>query len=168
MKYVIDGQMPSFRFLTMFFGVLRATQDVALAGAAHAVVAAVALALCLFVWRRSTDGAWRALALVATMPLVTPYSFDYDQVVMVIPFAMLAWRSWQVGVRVLDGIVLALIWIMPAVAGIGTRWTGFPVVVVLLLVLLGIAVRGALRSKEQSKVSRPIRLACPHCSGRRR
>jgi hypothetical protein len=151
-KYVIDGRLPSFRFFTTFIGVLRATHDVAIAWAAHAVVAVAALALCLFVWRRSTDGAWRALALVATMPLVSPYSFDYDQVVMAIPFAMLAWRSWQAGVRATDGIVLTLIWIMPIVAEIGTRWAGFPVGPVLLLILLAIAVRGALGGNSRARL----------------
>jgi len=53
-------------------------------------VALLALALAAWVWRESDKPAHLALALVASMPLVSPYVWDYDMAILVLPMAYLA------------------------------------------------------------------------------
>jgi hypothetical protein len=65
-----------------------ASPQVALVGQmATTVLAALAAAL---VWRRSDRPSMQALALAAAVPLATPYAYDYDLAILVVPFVLLA------------------------------------------------------------------------------
>lgn len=57
-------------------------------------VALFALTLAVWVWRATTEPGVRALALVASTPLVSPYIWDYDIAILIIPIAFLASESW--------------------------------------------------------------------------
>jgi hypothetical protein len=53
-------------------------------------VAVLAIVCSAWVWKSSTNLAPRALALVAAIPLVSPYVWDYDMAMLIIPIAFLA------------------------------------------------------------------------------
>src|SRR5574342_91948 len=65
-----------------------ASPEVALLGQmTMTILSALAVAV---VWHRSTRLSMRALALAAAIPLATPYAYDYDLAILVVPFMLLA------------------------------------------------------------------------------
>ena len=60
----------------------------------QACVALFAIMLAAWVWRVTTRPGLRALALIASTPLVSPYVWDYDMAILIIPIAFLASESW--------------------------------------------------------------------------
>jgi hypothetical protein len=71
----------------------------------------LAIAIATWVWRTSTKPAALALSLVAAMPLVSPYVWDYDMAILVIPMVFLAndaeANKWTAG----RFILITIIWI---------------------------------------------------------
>jgi len=64
------------------------------ASIAQACIALLAIALAAWVWRTTTKQGPLALALVAAIPLTSPYVWDYDMAILVIPIAFLANDTW--------------------------------------------------------------------------
>lgn len=57
--------------------------------------AMTAIMVVFWVWRVSTLQSARALSLVAAIPLISPYVWDYDMAMLVIPIAFLASGAWK-------------------------------------------------------------------------
>ena len=99
---------------TVFAAVRHATGVVAVASVAQALTTIAVLVVCALVWRRTSNPATRALALMAGIPLVGPYAYDYDTCALIVPILYLvreAWRSGEVAGRDV-GLVLML-WVTP-------------------------------------------------------
>jgi hypothetical protein len=95
---------------------------------------AAALAVAL-VWRWSARPSTRALAVAAATPLATPYAYDYDTAMLVVPFVLLAAERRR-GITV-PAWVLATLWVAPLLVPLATQTTGWhpgPVVLAALLV----------------------------------
>lgn len=80
------------------------------------IVAVAALALAIRAWRRPGDMNAKLALAAATVPLVSPYMFDYDLVILVLPICLLladGFRNgWLPGMRP----ILMAAWIAPAIA----------------------------------------------------
>ena len=74
-------------------------------------VALLAITLSTWVWRTSTNPGARALALVASTPLISPYVWDYDMAILVIPIAFLANEAWENKWSAARFILLISMWV---------------------------------------------------------
>jgi hypothetical protein len=100
-----------------------------------AVTAAVVLALCA-IWCRRAPLAWRGSALAIALPLATPYAFDYDLVVLVLPIAWLFRDALRARASLVDETLLVAAWASPALFWVIAMAGGPPLMPVLLAVLL--------------------------------
>jgi len=57
-------------------------------------IALLAITVAAWVWRASGQPAPRVLALITSIPLASPYVWDYDMAMLVIPVAFLANETW--------------------------------------------------------------------------
>lgn len=124
------------RMPTVMVSVLQLTGHRTVAAALHAVVALAALAALGHVWRHTDATDVRALGLVASMPLVAPYFFDYDLAVGIVPLALLAGRAAESGLTWPRLLVMAALWVTPpfiTYAPEGLRWPVAPLIWTLLL-----------------------------------
>jgi hypothetical protein len=110
---VVDGAFPLERMPTTFVAMLQAAGDVGTAQLAQAVSTALAVGIVMWVWWRSEDPGARALAFAASVPLATPFGYDYDLAVLAVPFVIIGWRTWRQGARPLEVVLLILLWIAP-------------------------------------------------------
>ncbi len=118
------GHLPIHRLVTPFALLLAAGAPVALALALHAAAALAAIAAAIHVWRRSDEALPRALALTLAAVLATPYAYDYDLAIMVLPAALLLRRDApfaldEVAMRWL--VALALLPVLTLLLGVGTK-----------------------------------------------
>ena len=118
---IVDLRVPWERMPTAFVTVFHLTGDPVAARAVQAVSSVAAIAVCLWVWRRSDDFGLRTLALAASVPLVTPYAFDYDLAVLAVPIAILGWRAWREGLRDGDLLLLIALWVAPLMLWMTSR-----------------------------------------------
>jgi hypothetical protein len=56
------------------------------------------------------DIATRSLVWAAGSLLVTPFIYDYDLAIFVVPLAALAWQDWRDRVAWLDAVVMSALW----------------------------------------------------------
>src|SRR5262245_17451171 len=108
-----DERLPWERMPTVFVALRHATGSVRLAELGQAVATLCAVAACLLVWRRSADPASRWLALGAGAVLASPYAFDYDAALLVLPFAYLVREIAGRGMRGAVPVVIVLLWLTP-------------------------------------------------------
>jgi hypothetical protein len=97
-----------------------------------------------FVWWRTTDPRWRALALAASLPLVGPYAYDYDTCALIVPIlyvAHAALRRSEVSRR--DAVLLVVLWLTPVALWLASTALGQQVGPLLLGMALAEAVRRA-------------------------
>jgi hypothetical protein len=100
-----------------------------------AVTAAVVLALCT-IWHRRAPLAWRGSALALALPLATPYAFDHDLVVLVLPVAWLFCDALRERASLVEETLLVVAWASPALFWVIAMAGGPPLMPVLLAVLL--------------------------------
>ena len=129
----------------------------ALAWAMQGVTAVGAAIIVWLVWRSGARCALKAATLSAATLIATPYAFAYDLAAIAIPIAFLAkdqirWgllRGEQTILLGLFGTVLAILVIF-ADRPVGTTFGSVPLGPVVLVMLLGLALRRAFYRGEQS------------------
>ena len=145
------GRMP-----TVLSAVLQFTQSKALAWTMQTLAAAVSLAGLTCVWRSSTLPALRALSLVASIPLATPYLFDYDLAVLLIPFAFIMLDIRSSGLDLKRFCLVMGLWVMPPTiyfaAAFQPATALWPIAPIVWMLLLGYAV---LASHENALIRKP-------------
>jgi hypothetical protein len=87
-----------------------------LAYALQAVVIAMLVVAMLWLWRSPAHFAVKAAALCIGTILATPYSFDYDMMVLAPPIAFLATDGIARGFAPWEKTALAALWLVPLVA----------------------------------------------------
>ena len=105
---------------------------------------AVALAAALiWLWRSSAAFALKAAALTIATILATPYSLDYDFVVLAPALAFLAADGHARGFGDYQKSALALLWFMPLIARTVAEWTLIPLGVPAMALVLVLILRRA-------------------------
>jgi len=109
--------------------------------AATTVVVACVLAL---VWRSRADFALKAAALAIAALLATPYSLDYDLMVLAPALAFLAAHGLAHGFRPYEASALALLWLVPLVARSVAQFTLIPLGVPAMLAVFALIMGRAM------------------------
>lgn len=110
--------------------------SVALAYGAQGVVALAALLSALRIWRGDTTLERRGVALCAAVLLITPYSLDYDLVVLAPMIALLSAQGARNGFGDWDLAIAMALWALPGFARPLAQHLAIPVIVPLLLLVL--------------------------------
>jgi hypothetical protein len=114
--------------------------------AAYAVQAACTLAaaaLVIWLWRGKAPLAVQSAALIAACLFATPYSLDYDLVVMGPALAFLAADGIRRGFLPWEKTLLAFCWFAPFVTRFVAEYTGIPLGLIALFALFALALRRA-------------------------
>jgi hypothetical protein len=107
-----------------------------------AVSIAVAVALTRL-WRSRADFALKAAALAIAALLATPYSLDYDLMVLAPAIAFLAAHGLVHGFRPYEASALAALWLVPLVARSVAEYTSVPLGVPMMLAVFILMIRRA-------------------------
>jgi len=85
--------------------------------ALQAVAATLAFAAAAWIWyRRETPLVLRASALCAAMFLITPYSMDYDLVILAVPLVLWVSYGRETFLFPYERVVLVVLWFLPLIA----------------------------------------------------
>ena len=103
------------------------------------------------IWRRTEATAPRSLAWAAGAVLATPFLYDYDLAIFVIPLAAIAWSRWQASIGLIDALALTALWSTSFMLRFAAGAIGFqpgPLVAALLLVYAA-WIAGGYRSADK-------------------
>jgi arabinofuranan 3-O-arabinosyltransferase len=148
----------SWGLLQTVYGLIRDRHGGAVPAWTMQGVTTLAVAVIVWlVWRSEVRYALKAATLSVAALIATPYAFAYDLAAIAIPIAFLAsdqircglLRGEQTILLALFGTVLTILVIF-ADRPVGTTFGGVPLGPVVMITLLGIAVRRAFRPGEQS------------------
>ncbi|HKF72414.1 MAG TPA: glycosyltransferase family 87 protein [Stellaceae bacterium] len=139
------GRVPWDRMATAFASARLAGLGIAAAYALQIAVGLVALGVLARVWWRRAPLALAGSILVLSIPLTTPYAYDYDLVMLLLPLAWLLQEARSTGFRRGEAIILLAAWVMPVAGKFVAEVTRFqPTWLVMLLFLLTTSRRALL------------------------
>jgi hypothetical protein len=105
-------------------------------------VGCAAAALLIWAWRGPAARPLKYSVLVVANLLVTPYVFNYDLVLLILPIAWLGWHAARSGWLRGEKLILFVAWLSPALVTSIAVLTGFqPGIVLPSLLLWGICRR---------------------------
>jgi hypothetical protein len=116
---------------------------VSVAYAVQAIFALGAAALIVWLWRGKASLEVRSAALIAACLFATPYSLDYDLVVMAPAIAFLTVDGLKRGFLPWEKTLLAFCWFSPLLTRFVAEYTGIPLGLIALLTLFVLALRRA-------------------------
>jgi hypothetical protein len=119
---------------------------VPLAYAAQAVVTVGVAIAVIRIWRSGASFADKAAVLLIGTLLATPYSLDYDLMLLAPALAFLTTDIMRRGATAWEATLLAALWLMPLVARSLAQVTLIPLAVPLMLVTLLLVLRRTFRS----------------------
>jgi hypothetical protein len=117
---------------------------VALAYGMQAAVTVAVGASLAWLWRSDCSDPLKAAALALAMMLATPYSLDYDMMVLAPAIAFLAADGLARGFLPWEKTALAFLWLVPLVARSVAEWTLIPLGVLAMLVVYALVMRRAV------------------------
>ena len=146
--YLPEATLVRARWVTPFGLALAAGAPPALAMTLQAVAAPAVLAAIVAVFRRTADAFARSAAIAAGTLLFTPYGYDYDLAILVVPTACLLARLGDAP-RFARGDLarLAVLWLAPLLSYPAAIAFGFTPAGVLLVAILAFAWSTAGRAK---------------------
>ncbi len=124
-------------------------------GAAMFVVAVSLIRL----WRSEAPLALKGAALALGALLATPYSLDYDMMVLAPGIAFLAADGLKRGFAPWEKSALAWLWFVPLVARTTAEYAFIPLGIWTMLAVFALVLRGAARDSRQT--ARPVALRTP-------
>ena len=110
------GRVPWDRMATAFAAARLAGLGIAASYALQIAVALLALGVLAQLWWRRAPLPLAGSALVLSIPLTTPYAYDYDLVMLLLPLAWLLQEARSTGFRRGEALLLMAAWALP-VAG---------------------------------------------------
>ena len=125
---------------------------VALAYALQGAVTLLVAAALVWLWRSAAAYPLKAAALIIGCVLATPYSLDYDLMLLAPAIAYLALDGWQRGFGPYEKTVLAALWIVPLVARSVPELTYVPLAVPLMLLTFGLLLHRAMNETGVAKL----------------
>lgn len=135
-RVVDSGAVPWVRMPTVYAAARVMGFDAATGRIVQLAATAATAAVVCAIWYRHAAIAWRGAALALGLPLATPYAFDYDLVVLVLPLAWLLLGKIGERFRPSDDLLLAVAWSAPALFWVIALAGGPPLMPLLLAALL--------------------------------
>jgi alpha-1,2-mannosyltransferase len=133
---VLEQGGPGFAKMQSAFAAVRLLGgSISAAYAVQTFLTVVVLACLAVLWRSDADHRLKAAALMVASLLTTPYSMDYDMVVLGPAIAALASLGIERGFRPYGMSLLALVWIMPLVARVCATAILLPLGIIAMTVL---------------------------------
>jgi hypothetical protein len=125
---------------------------VSLAYAAQ-LIAILALAACLIrLWRNGAEFAHKAAALCIAALLATPYSLDYDMMVLAPAIALLLGHGAARGFLAWEKTAIAGLWLVPLIARGAAEYALLPLGVITMIGVLALVMyRSITQSREVSR-----------------
>jgi hypothetical protein len=123
-----------------------------------AVTVAIAAALC-WLWRSRASFALKAAGLLIGTLLATPYSLDYDLMLLAPAIAYLATDGMARGFANWEKSILAALWIVPIIARSVPQATLIPLAVPIMLIALAFLLRRAMIESGIAQASGVLRRA---------
>lgn len=117
-----------------------------------AVTAAVAAAL-IWLWRSPAAYPLKAAALIVGCLLATPYSLDYDLMLLAPAIAYLAADGMARGFAPWQKTILAALWIVPLIARSGPEVTMIPLAVPVMLIAFAALLHRAINETRPAQAS---------------
>jgi hypothetical protein len=118
---------------------------------AYAIQGAVTLGMAgalIWLWRSPAAFALKAAALCLAAILATPYSIDYDLMVLAPAIAFLTLEGLARGFTPYEKTALAFLWIVPLMARGVAQATFIPLGVIAMLIMLALVLRKAQGSRS--------------------
>ena len=116
---------------------------VAVAYAAQGAVTLASAGALVWLWRSDAAFALKAAALAIAMMLGTPYSLDYDMMVLAVAIAFLAADGIARGFGPYEKSALAFLWLVPLIARSVAELTLIPLGVIAMLIVFTLTLRRA-------------------------
>jgi hypothetical protein len=117
-----------------------------------AAIAGIAAAL-IWLWRSPAATALKAAALIVGCLLATPYSLDYDLMLLAPAIAFLAADGVQRGFAPYEKTMLAALWIVPLVARSVPEATLIPLAVPLMMAAFALLLHRAMSETQPAQAS---------------
>jgi alpha-1,2-mannosyltransferase len=117
---------------------------------AYALQGGVAIALAaalVWLWRGPSAFAPKGAALCLAAVLATPYSLDYDMVVLAPAIAFLAADGLARGFDAYEKSALAALWVVPMIARSAANAVLFPIGVIVMLIVLALVLQRSARER---------------------
>jgi hypothetical protein len=110
----------------------------------QAALTLVLTAALVWLWRSRAAFPLKAAALVIGCALATPYSLDYDLMLLAPAIAFLAADGFVRGFAPYEKTALAALWLVPLIARSVPEFTLIPLAVPAMLLALGLLLRRAI------------------------
>jgi hypothetical protein len=150
-----SGAVGFAKMVSMFAAARLLGADVVGAGVAQACTSVLALSVVVTVARRRPGPKAEGAALAIGGCLATPFLLDYDLMLLLIPLAWVASVAQAEGYLPWEKLVLACAFLLPLVARPLASFAGLPIAPCVLMALLWIVARRALREPERVMWRRP-------------
>jgi len=113
-EYLALGQLPWPRMPTLYAAARLAGLSDAIGKLLQVAGAAAALVGVVWLWRQGRSRGLAIAGLLAAVPLVTPFLYDYDLPFMLFAIALYLGDSSKDGTVVWEKVLLLLVWLQPA------------------------------------------------------
>src|SRR5262249_9162665 len=127
-------------------------------GFAYVVQATVTLCAggaTVWLWRTRVPFAWKAAALLVATLLSTPYSLDYDPMLLAPAIGFLAADGLVRGFAPYEKTLLAALWLIPLIARTVAQATLVPLAVPAMIALFVLIMNRAIAGDEAAISARP-------------
>jgi hypothetical protein len=136
--------------------------DVYAAYAIQAVVSCGALFVLFSVWRRGDLPLEQRIAvLVTVVPLMTPYVFSYDLVMIGLALLWLGRAAWETGFRRGEALVFALTWVVAPAGWLIAHSTNVLLTPLVIIAMLGVVLHRIPRPGEHGGLAESGLKAAP-------
>lgn len=154
-RMVLEGDGgPLDKIASVYSLVRKLGAPVVAAYALHGVIALGVMALAIRAWRRGGQELPRIAMAAATVPLVSPYFFDYDLALIVLPIGALLIDGFRNGWMPCMRAILMIAWLAPAIAPKLAEYTGLQIMPLASLALFWAAWRRCEAKTERSGKAR--------------
>jgi hypothetical protein len=146
-----------FKIQSVFAWVRMWGGGITLAYAAQGAVTLLLAAALVWLWRSLAAFPLKAAALLIGSVLATPYSLDYDLMLLAPAIAYLATDGMTRGFGPYEKSILAALWIVPLIARSFPQATLIPLAVPIMLVAFGLLLRRVMNENDAGEASGILR-----------
>lgn len=113
-EWLAAGRLPWARMPTVYAALRLAGSSDALASLVQLTTALIVVSAVAWLWFRGASLKMRNAAMLAGIPLATPFLYDYDLPLMLTALALFVLDARSNGCRPGEKIILLLVWLQPA------------------------------------------------------